>query len=120
LNRGVDLKGSIARISLRKIKAGCRGVRQNIALEFSPSGMAAGKPVASRLPAHGLDYEVARNTAMTEPRNTVVQVRRFGGPDGLEVIDAPLPTAGRGEVRVRVLASGLEYTDVVIRRHLYP
>jgi NADPH2:quinone reductase len=36
------------------------------------------------------------------------------------VVDAPLPTAGRGEVRVRVLASGLEYTDVVIRRHLYP
>src|SRR6185312_9968165 len=39
---------------------------------------------------------------------------------GLEVVDAPLPTARRGEVRVRVLASGLEYTDVVIRRHLYP
>ena len=57
---------------------------------------------------------------MTEPRNWVVQVRRFGGPDGLEVVDAPLPTAGRGEVRVRVLASGIEYTDVVIRRHLYP
>ena len=53
-------------------------------------------------------------------RNRVVQVRRFGGPDGLEVVDAPLPTAGRGEVRVRVLASGLEYTDVTIRRHLYP
>ena len=57
---------------------------------------------------------------MREPRNKVVQVRRFGGPDGLEVTDAPLPTAGRGEVRVRVLASGLEYTDVLIRRHLYP
>src|SRR5947208_10130708 len=56
---------------------------------------------------------------MREPRNQVVQVRRFGGPDGLEVVDAPLPTAGRGEVRVRVLASGIEYTDVVIRRHLY-
>jgi NADPH:quinone reductase len=55
-----------------------------------------------------------------ERRNRVVQVRRFGGPDGLEVVDAPLPTAGRGEVRVRVLASGLEYTDVLIRRHLYP
>ena len=39
---------------------------------------------------------------MREPRNRVVQVRRFGGPDGLEVVDAPLPTAGRGEVRVRV------------------
>jgi NADPH:quinone reductase-like Zn-dependent oxidoreductase len=57
---------------------------------------------------------------MEEPRNRVVRVRRFGGPDELEVVDAPLPTAGRGEVRVRVLASGLEYTDVVIRRHLYP
>jgi NADPH2:quinone reductase len=57
---------------------------------------------------------------MAEPRNWVVQVRRFGGPDELEVVDAPLPTAGRNEVRVRVLASSVVYTDVVIRRHLYP
>jgi NADPH2:quinone reductase len=55
-----------------------------------------------------------------EPRNRVVQVRCFGGPEGLEVVDAPLSTAGRGEVRVRVLASGVEYTDVLIRRRLYP
>src|ERR1700688_3335967 len=57
---------------------------------------------------------------MEESRNRVVQVSRFGGPDGLEVVDAPLPTASRGEVRVRMLASSLVYTDVVIRRHLYP
>ena len=57
---------------------------------------------------------------MMEPRNQVVRVSRFGGPDGLEVVDAPLPTAGRGEVRVRVLASSLNYTEVLIRRHLYP
>jgi len=55
-----------------------------------------------------------------EPRNRVVQLRRFGDPEGLEVVDAPVPTAGPGEVRVRVLASGLEYTDTLIRRHLYP
>src|SRR5512143_1568510 len=61
-----------------------------------------------------------RNPPMNEPRNRVVQVRRFGGPDGLEVVSAPLPTARRGEVRVRVLASSVEYTDVLIRRHLYP
>jgi len=61
-----------------------------------------------------------REPSMSEPRNRVVQVRRFGGPDGLEVVDAPLPTAGRGEVRVRVLASSVQYTDVLIRRHLYP
>src|SRR5215470_18672755 len=62
----------------------------------------------------------ARIPSMKEPHNRVVQVRRFGGPDELEVVDAPLPSAGRGEVRVRVLASSVEYTDVVIRRHLYP
>jgi len=36
------------------------------------------------------------------------------------VVDAPLPTAGQGEVRVLVLASSVQYTDVLIRRHLYP
>ena len=56
---------------------------------------------------------------MRERHNRVVQVSRYGEPDELEVVDRPLPEAGRGEVRVRVLASGIEYTDVVIRRHLY-
>jgi NADPH:quinone reductase len=56
---------------------------------------------------------------MGEPRNRVVQLTRFGDP-GIEVVDAPLPTADRGEVRVRVLASSVQYTDVLIRRHLYP
>ena len=56
---------------------------------------------------------------MSEVNNRVVQVRRFGDPDELELVDAPLPTARRGEVRVRVLASSVEYTDVVIRRRLY-
>ena len=57
---------------------------------------------------------------LTPPRNQVVQVGRYGDPDELEVIDAPLPQAGRGEVRVRMLASSLNYTDTLIRRHLYP
>ena len=56
---------------------------------------------------------------MSEPRNRVVQLSRYGEPDELQVVDPPLPVAGSGEVRVRVLASGIEYTDVVIRRHLY-
>ena len=57
---------------------------------------------------------------MMEQRNRVVQVSRFGDPERLEVVDARQPTAGRGEVRVRVLASSLNYTEVLIRRHLYP
>src|SRR5262249_34389558 len=55
-----------------------------------------------------------------EPRNRVVRESRFGDPDGLEGVEIPLPTVGRGEVRVRVLASSLNYTEVLIRRHLYP
>ena len=74
----------------------------------------------SRSPTEELSSARLSCVPRGETRNRVVQVRRFGGPEGLEVVDAPLPTAGRGEVRVRVLASGLEYTDVVIRRHLYP
>src|SRR5262245_10768521 len=56
---------------------------------------------------------------MREPRNRVVQLTRFGGPDALQVAAAPLTIAGRGHVRVRVHVPGIEYTDVVIRRHLY-
>ena len=59
-------------------------------------------------------------TTGSDPRNRVVEVRHFGGHDGLEVADAPLPAAGKGDVRVRVVASSLNYTDVLIRRHLYP
>lgn len=57
---------------------------------------------------------------MSEPHNQVVQVSRFGDADGLEVADAPMPTARAGQVRIRVLASSLNYTDVLIRKHLYP
>lgn len=56
---------------------------------------------------------------MTEPRNRVVQIKDFGDPDQLQVVDAPMPAAGPGEVRIRVLASSVVYTDVTIRRHLY-
>jgi NADPH:quinone reductase-like Zn-dependent oxidoreductase len=61
-----------------------------------------------------------KKAAMTEPHNQAVRVRKFGSADELEVVDVPLPTARRGEVRVRVLASSVEYTDVTIRRHVYP
>jgi NADPH:quinone reductase-like Zn-dependent oxidoreductase len=59
-------------------------------------------------------------TPVGEPRNRAVQVSRFGNPDGLSVVEAPLPSAGRGELRVCVLASSIEMTDVAIRRRLYP
>ena len=50
-----------------------------------------------------------------------VTVRRFGGPEVLELetVDA-VPEPGRGEVRVRVLAAGVGFTDTFIRRGRYP
>ena len=85
-----------------------------------------GRPPASararvaRIAAFPAVRRIARTSQMTEPRNRVVRLSHFGDPERLEVVDAPLPVPAPGEVRVRVLASGLEYTDVVIRRHLYP
>jgi NADPH:quinone reductase-like Zn-dependent oxidoreductase len=57
---------------------------------------------------------------MAEPRNQVVQLQRYGGPEALRLVDFPMPTPGAGEVRVRVLASSVNYTETLIRRHLYP
>jgi len=57
---------------------------------------------------------------MSQPHNHTVSLFGFGGPDELHVADIPLPTAGPGEVRVRVLASSINYTETLIRRHLYP
>ena len=57
---------------------------------------------------------------MTETLDRTIQVMRFGDADGLQIVDIPLPVPGPGEVRVKVLASSLNYTDVLIRKHLYP
>jgi NADPH2:quinone reductase len=70
--------------------------------------------------ARARDHEWRGSPRIAEQRNRVVRIRGYGGPDEIEVVDAPLPTPGPGEVRVRVLASGIEYTDGLIRRHLYP
>ena len=45
---------------------------------------------------------------------------RFGGPEGFELVDSPLPSAGEGEVRVRVLAASVQFTDVLLRTGRYP
>jgi len=45
-----------------------------------------------------------------------VVVPRHGGPEVLQVIDAPIPEPGPGEVRVRTLASGVSAYDLMYRR----
>ncbi len=49
-----------------------------------------------------------------------VVVTRFGGPEVLEVRDVAVPEAGSGEVRIRVVAAGMNYADIMQRDGLYP
>lgn len=45
-----------------------------------------------------------------------VIIRRFGEPDGMEVVDAPEPSPGPGRVAIRTQAIGVGGVDAVIRR----
>jgi NADPH:quinone reductase-like Zn-dependent oxidoreductase len=48
-----------------------------------------------------------------------VVVERFGGPEVLKVVEDEDPQAGPGEVRVRVLAAGVSFTDSQLRAGTY-
>ena len=48
-----------------------------------------------------------------------VVVDRYGGPEVLRVLEADDPQPGPGEVRVRVLAAGVSFTDAQLRAGTY-
>jgi NADPH2:quinone reductase len=54
------------------------------------------------------------------PAGHGLRFARFGGPEVLEVAPLPLPEPSSGEVRVRVEASSVQFTDTMIRRGVYP
>ncbi len=45
-----------------------------------------------------------------------VLIRRHGGPEVLEIADLPRPSAGPGEVVIRVKAAGMNHLDTWVRR----
>ncbi|MCI0572064.1 MAG: medium chain dehydrogenase/reductase family protein [Myxococcaceae bacterium] len=49
-----------------------------------------------------------------------VWIPRTGGPEVLEVREAPDPEPGPGQVRVRVAAAGVNFADVMARIGVYP
>ena len=48
-----------------------------------------------------------------------VFITGHGGPDKLHVREAPDPTPGPGEVRIRVHAIGINFADILARQGLY-
>ena len=47
-------------------------------------------------------------------------IARQGGPEVLQWLEDDLPAPAPGEVRVKILASGVAYADLLMRRGLYP
>ncbi len=54
-----------------------------------------------------------------EERMKRVVVDRYGGPEVLRVVEEDDPRPGRGEVRVRVLAAGVSFSDALLRAGVY-
>ena len=57
---------------------------------------------------------------MPAVKNGRIVVTAFGGPEVLKYIEEDLPEPGPAEVRVKVLAAGVAYADVLMRRGFYP
>lgn len=49
-----------------------------------------------------------------------VWITRHGGPEVLQVREAPDPVPAQGQVRIRVRAAGLNFAEVMARQGLYP
>jgi NADPH:quinone reductase-like Zn-dependent oxidoreductase len=63
---------------------------------------------------HTLTASADRTTIMKR-----VVVDHYGGPEVLKVVEDDVPQPGPGEVRVRVLAAGVSYTDAMLRAGTY-
>lgn len=57
---------------------------------------------------------------MPEQKNARVLITGLGGPEVLKWVEEDLPAPGVGEVRVKILAAGVAFADVLMRRGLYP
>jgi NADPH2:quinone reductase len=48
-----------------------------------------------------------------------IQIRQFGGPEQLQLVDVDVGEPGPGEVRIRHHACGLNFIDIYQRTRLY-
>lgn len=49
-----------------------------------------------------------------------IRVHATGGPEVLQLEDTPIPQPGKGEIRIRIKAAGINFIDVYHRTGLYP
>jgi NADPH:quinone reductase len=53
-------------------------------------------------------------------RNRRIVVPRYGGPEVMTIVEEPIPEPRLREIRVRIIAAGVGYPDVLIREGTYP
>jgi NADPH:quinone reductase-like Zn-dependent oxidoreductase len=68
----------------------------------------------------GMEVHMTTMTMGTAVTNAKIRFVHYGTPDTLEAVHEQVPEPGAAEVRVRVEASSVQYTDTLIRRRLYP
>lgn len=51
--------------------------------------------------------------------NRIVRFAKFGGPEVLSIKDEPLKSPGKGDVRIKVKAIGLNQAEVMLREGRY-
>jgi NADPH:quinone reductase len=56
---------------------------------------------------------------MTEETMNAIEVNRFGGPEVLELVEAPLPQPADGRVLIRVNLAGINFADTGARENAY-
>jgi len=60
------------------------------------------------------------NESKSLMKNVRIIVTHYGGPDAIHVIEEECPEPKNGEVRVRVLATGLSLPDILARQGIHP
>ena len=53
-------------------------------------------------------------------KNLRVVITAHGGPEVLQLVEEDLPTPGPGDVRLKVLVTGVAFADVLMRYGMYP
>lgn len=57
---------------------------------------------------------------MSTQKNLRVLITAKGGPEVLKLVEEDLPQPSSGQVRVKVLAAGVAFADILMRHGLYP
>ena len=63
---------------------------------------------------------VPTSNVFSAMRNTRVIISAYGGPEVLKLIEEDLPEPSAGQVRLKVLATGVAFADVLMRYGMYP